>query len=75
VIDADPNYGGAKVRTEPGGGTQVDILINGTIVQVLPEIQNVGTETWVRIRTLNNIEGWVLQTVLTATTLTPPPTP
>jgi SH3-like domain-containing protein len=39
---------------------------------VLPEIQAVGTVEWVRIRTLEGVEGWVLQNVLTATT--PPPT-
>jgi hypothetical protein len=76
VIATDPLYGGATVRSEPGGGTQVEVLINGTIVQVLPEIQNVGTITWVRIQ-VNGEEGWVLQDVLTATPLTPTlvPTP
>jgi hypothetical protein len=74
VIAADPMYGGAIVRTEPGVGTQLAILNNGTIVQVLPEIENVGTITWVRIR-VNNLEGWVLQAVLAATTLTPTPIP
>jgi hypothetical protein len=72
VIAADPKYGGATVRSEPGGGIQVDILINGIIVQVLPEIRNAGTDVWVRIR-VNNEEGWVLQDVLAATALTPTP--
>jgi len=74
VIDAGPIYGGARVRAEPGGGTVLITLNNGSIVQVLPEIVNVGTETWVRIR-VNNIEGWVLQAVLVATSLTPTPVP
>jgi SH3-like domain-containing protein len=76
VIDADPKYGGAVVRSEPGTGrgNQLDILNNGSIVQVLAEIQSVGSETWVRIR-VNNLEGWVLQSVLTATALTPSPVP
>ncbi|MCX6034871.1 MAG: SH3 domain-containing protein, partial [Chloroflexi bacterium] len=74
VIDAGPIYGGARVRAEPGGGTVLITLNNGSIVQVLPEIVNVGTETWVRIR-VNNIEGWVLQAVLAATSLTPTPVP
>ena len=74
LIAADPMYGGAIVRTEPGVGTQLAILNNGTIVQVLPEIENVDGITWVRIR-VNNLEGWVLQAILAATTLTPTPVP
>ncbi len=65
--------GGALVRTEPSGGTVVATLINGSIVQVLPETQTVGTLIWVKVRLTNNIQGWVLQTVLVATTQTPPP--
>ena len=49
-------------------------LINGNLVQVLPEIEPVGSATWVRVRLADNMEGWVLQTVLTAATLTPTPT-
>ncbi len=75
AIITSPELGGANIRTEPGGGTVLTTLINGSLVQVLSEIESVGTRTWVRVRTLNNIEGWVLQTVLTATTLTPPPVP
>ena len=74
VIAADPIYGGANVRTEPAGGTVLITLVNGSLVQVLPETQLVGTTTWVHIR-VDNIEGWVLQTVLTPTTLIPTPVP
>ncbi len=69
-----PELGGANVRTEPGGGTVLVTLINGNLVQVLPEIRPVGSITWVRVRLADNREGWVLQTVLTAATLTPIPT-
>ncbi|HEX7542079.1 MAG TPA: SH3 domain-containing protein [Anaerolineales bacterium] len=75
VIAADPAYGGAVFRAEPGRkGIQLAILNNGTIVQVLPEIENVGTETWVRVR-VDTLEGWVLQAVLAPTTLIPTPVP
>jgi hypothetical protein len=75
VIAADPKYGGALVRSEPSSsGTQLATLLNGSIVQVLPDIQNDGSITWVRVR-VNNIEGWVLQSVLAATTLVPTPVP
>lgn len=75
--------GGALVRTEPGGGTVITTLINGTLVEVLPDIQVVGTTPWVRVRTPEGLEGWVLQSVLVAATpaptatatRTPTPTP
>jgi hypothetical protein len=67
--------GGAYLRTEPGSGTVITGLSNGFIVQVLPEISNVGTVIWVRVRAFDNLEGWVLQSVLTATALTPTPVP
>jgi hypothetical protein len=50
-------------------------LSNGIIVQVMPEIQSVYGRNWVHIR-WNNTDGWILTTVLLATTETPlPPTP
>ena len=68
-----PSGGGALVYSEPGAGTVVTTLSNGIIVQVLPEIQTSGDgRNWVRI-IWNNVNGWVLKTVLTATTSTPPP--
>ena len=74
AIITSPSGGGALVRTEPGAGTVVATLINGSTVQVLPEIESVGSATWVHVRLANNINGWVLQTVLSAATLTPTPT-
>jgi hypothetical protein len=83
TLEATPAYavitavsgGGALLRTEPGGGSVIKPLSNGLIVEVLPEIQSAGTQIWVHVRTAAS-DGWVLQTVLTATTLTPtsPPT-
>jgi hypothetical protein len=75
AIITSPTGGGALMRTEPGtgSGTVIMVLSNGILVQVLPETQTVLTSTWVRIR-FNDIEGWVLQTVLSLTTQTPAPT-
>jgi len=75
VIEASTG-GGAYIRTEPGSGsgTALAVLINGTLVQVMPEIQTVNGINWVHVR-WNNVDGWVLTTVLLATTKTPlPPT-
>jgi len=72
VIEASIG-GGARVRSDPGSGTALAVLINGTLVQVMPEIQSVNGLNWVHIR-WNNVYGWVLTSVLKATTETPPPT-
>ena len=74
VINAETG-GGATVRTEPGAGTVITILLNGSVVEILPEIQSVGTVTWTRVRLPGDVEGWVLQGVLHAATLTPTFTP
>jgi Domain of unknown function (DUF389) len=76
VIEAATG-GGAYIRSEPGSGsgTALAVLINGTLVQVMPEIQSVSGISWVHVR-WNNVDGWVLTNVLLATTKTPlPPTP
>ncbi|HEX7621305.1 MAG TPA: DUF389 domain-containing protein [Anaerolineales bacterium] len=73
AIISSPSGGGALMRTLPGSsGTVITPLSNGILVEVLPETQIVGTTTWVHIR-VNNVEGWVLQSVLIATTQTPVP--
>jgi hypothetical protein len=67
--------GGANLRSEPGSGTVITVIGNGFIVQVLPEITNIGTAIWVRVRVFDNLEGWVLQSVLIAASETPTPIP
>jgi hypothetical protein len=74
VIGAETG-GGATVRSEPGGGSVITVLLNGYIVQVLPDIQSVGAIAWVRVRLADGIEGWVLQSVLHAATVTPTSAP
>jgi hypothetical protein len=75
AIITSPSGGGALLRAEPVIGAVLMTLSNGLLVQVLPEVEVVGTVTWAHIRALDNIDGWVLQSVLTATTQTPIPTP
>lgn len=75
AVIAASSGGGAVVRSDPAGQTIVATLLNGAVVQVLPDIQSVGGSNWVHIRTAQGVEGWVLQTVLAATTPTPSFTP
>ena len=70
VIAAPQEFGGANVRSEPAGGTSVATLTNGIMVQVLPDIQSINGVSWVHVR-WGNVDGWVLTTVLKATTATP----
>lgn len=70
VINASTG-GGAYVREEPGTGKIIDTLYNGTLVQVLPEVQMVGTIPWARIRTDDGSEGWVLKNLLLVATPAP----
>jgi hypothetical protein len=74
AIITSPSGGGALVRTEAGGGSVLKTLNNGFTVEVLPEIKSVNGQVWVLIK-IENVEGWVLQTVLTATIVTPTPNP
>ena len=74
AVIAASSGGGAYIRSYPDGGKALAVLINGTVLQVFPEIQNVGGFNWVHVR-WNNEDGWVLSAALKATTKTPlPPT-
>jgi len=74
VIAAPQQFGGANVRSEPAAGVSVTTLTNGILVQVLPEIQSVNGNDWVHVR-WGSVDGWVLTTVLKATTQVPTPMP
>ncbi|KAF0109138.1 MAG: hypothetical protein FD146_182 [Anaerolineaceae bacterium] len=69
---------GTLVRSEPGFGRGYVItsLINDYLVELLPEPPVVVDGlTWVHIRTVDGIEGWVLQSVLALATPVPTQTP
>ncbi|MGZ6346088.1 MAG: DUF389 domain-containing protein [Anaerolineales bacterium] len=72
AIMAASTGGGALMRSEPGSGsgTVMMVISNGILVEVLPETQLVLSTTWVKIR-VNNVEGWVMLSVLAATTQVP----
>jgi len=77
-IDAGEG-GGALIRSEPSGGAKVvKSLLNGNLVQILPETTRVANTVWVRVRTADGVEGWVVRALLEvsapAQTATPAPT-
>jgi len=68
-----PNeFGGAVVRTEPSfDGDVVKMLASDWLVEILPDVVDDGTHTWIHIRTTENEEGWILSTLLITATPNP----
>jgi hypothetical protein len=64
--------GGANLRSKPGGPL-ITVLSNGLIVQVLPDVEKIGTENWAHVQVSSDLDGWVLQSVLVPTLQTPMP--
>lgn len=63
---------GAFVRAEPNfRGTLVTSLLNGMLVEILPEVTSNEGATWVHVRTLEGQEGWMVRVLLI--TATPKP--
>lgn len=65
--------GGAHLRAEPGFTSEsITLLENGTPVQVMPDdpVQE-GGGTWIRVRTIQGDEGWILQILLVTATPSP----
>ncbi len=71
IIKAEGN--GAIVRLEPdlNAPSALTPLMDGTEVKVLPDIVEKGNITWIRIRTIDGKEGWILKDLLA--TVTPVP--
>ncbi len=63
---------GALVRAEPDYNAKVvQSLLNGTLVEVLPEVTSNTGATWVHIRIVNDKEGWVVRSLLRTATPAP----
>jgi hypothetical protein len=63
---------GAFVRADPKfSGTLVTSLLNGMLVEILPEVTSNEGATWVHVRTLDGQEGWMVRALLI--TATPKP--
>ncbi len=60
---------GANVRSEPGyKGKIIKSILNGTLVEVLPEVEVVDGSTWVHIRMQDQSEGWIVRSLLVSST-------
>jgi len=60
---------GVNVRADPGyNGRIVSTILNGTLVEVLPEVEVVDNITWVHIRLADQTEGWIVRDFLISST-------
>ena len=63
---------GALVREEANyTATVVQSLLNGTLVEVLPEVKESEGVAWVHVRLVNGKEGWIVRTLLRTATPAP----
>lgn len=67
-----PSNAGALIRAEPQAGSKiVGSVLNGVLVEILPEVERAGSITWVHVRTLDGVEGWIVQSLLITATPAP----
>ncbi|HMD87715.1 MAG TPA: SH3 domain-containing protein [Anaerolineaceae bacterium] len=65
-------FSGALVRADPNvNGKVIKSLLNGMLVQVLPEAAQNGGITWVHIRTSDGTVGWIVRSLLETATPSP----
>jgi hypothetical protein len=63
---------GVNVRADPGyNGRIVSTILNGTLVEVLSEVEVVDNITWVHIRLPDQTEGWIVRDFLISSTPAP----
>ena len=63
---------GAFIRKEPKYTSEIVIvLLNGIIVEVLPDVIIEGSATWVKVRLTDGKEGWIVRSLLVTATPAP----
>jgi hypothetical protein len=63
---------GALIRAEPNYNAEViSSILNGTLVEVLPEVTDNSGIAWVHVRMVNGKEGWIVRTLLRTATPAP----
>jgi|GEM_PF-2968800 hypothetical protein len=67
-----PEGDGANIREEPGFSARIlRTVLNGTAVQVLDEVEIVDGATWVHIRFIDQVEGWIMRSLIVSATPEP----
>jgi SH3-like domain-containing protein len=70
LVDAG-NLNGIIIRPEPGSLEIVTTLLNGNLVEILPEVVDKNGFLWLHIRAPDGQEGWVQSTLIVTATPRP----
>jgi len=63
---------GANIREEPGFSARiVRTVLNGTPVQILDEVEVVEGATWIHIRFIDQVDGWIVRDLVISATPEP----
>ena len=65
-----PGFDGARIRVQPQGLT-ITVLSNGTVVEVLPEVEVIDGVVWRHVLAPEGVEGWMVEILIG--TVTPVP--
>ena len=67
-----PEGDGANIRVEPGFTSKIlRTVLNGTAVQVLDEVEVIDGATWIHIRFIDQVEGWIMRSLIVSATPEP----
>jgi len=68
-----PNeFGGAAIREAPSfEAGVVKMVASDWLVEILPDTETDGQRTWIHVRTTDNEEGWILESLLVTATPSP----
>jgi hypothetical protein len=66
------SYDGAVIRAEPKFGSQIlTTILNGTLLEVLPDEVTDGGTVWAHVKTTDGKDGWIVQSLLETATPVP----
>jgi hypothetical protein len=66
------SYDGAVIRAEPKFGSQIlTTILNGTLLEVLPDEVADGGTVWAHVKTTEGKDGWIVQSLLETATPVP----
>lgn len=67
-----PEGDGANIRSGPGFSSNIiKTVLNGTAVQVLDEVEVIDGVTWIHIRFIDGVDGWIVRNLIVSATPEP----
>jgi hypothetical protein len=66
------SYDGAVIRAEPKfGSTILTTILNGSLLEVMPDMVTDGGTVWAHVKTTDGKDGWIVQSLLETATPVP----